>query len=263
VPTKHPKKEIRARGPCPRPGARLDRRGYRLGPQMGGDELWEWLSGMDMVDAQESGGPRQGSETKGGEVSALRGDGVSRYEFTLILEGPDILTDDGMDALFDAGCDDATFGAVDGQQYADFTREGDSLAAAVGSAIRQIEDAIPGLMVRRVEPDDLVTASEIARRTARSRESVRLLIAGERGRGRFPAPISNLKGRRLWRWADVAQWLTVSEPGIARLAADAGFIAALNAALEIRRHGSRLSSAQERSEVARFLRTDTKLLESA
>lgn len=241
----------------------MDRRGYRLGPQMGGDELWKWLSGMDMVDTQESGGPRQGSETKGGEVSTLRGGGVSKYEFTLILEGPDILTDENMDALFDAGCDDATFGVVDGQQYADFTREEDSLAVAVGSAIRQIEGATPGLMVRRVEPDDLVTASEIARRTGRSRESVRLLIAGERGRGGFPAPISNLKGRRLWRWADVAQWLTLSEPGIAALADEAAFIAALNAALEIRRHVSCLSSAQERGEVARFLRTATELLESA
>ena len=188
---------------------------------------------------------------------------MSQYEFTLILEGPDVLTDENMNVLFEAGCDDATFGVMYGQQYADFTREADSLASATGSAIRQIEGAIPGVMVRRVEPDDLVTAAEIARRLHRSRESVRLLIAGERGRGNFPAPISNLKGRRLWRWADVVQWLTPAEPGVSGIAEEATFIAALNAALEIRRHAPGLSSAQEREEVARFIRDDTELLEEA
>src|SRR5437867_4984642 len=135
---------------------------------MGGDELRKRVSGIDMVNPQESRQPCQGPEEKSEEVPTLRGGGVSQHEFTLILEGPDVLTDENMNALFEAGCDDATFGTVDGQQYADFTREADSLASAAGSAIRQIEGAIPGIMVKRVEPDDLVTAAEIARRLHRS-----------------------------------------------------------------------------------------------
>ena len=61
--------------------------------------------------------------------------------------------------------------------------------------------------VIHVEPDELVTMSEIAERLERSRESIRLLISGERGSGDFPAPVSHLRTRtRFWRWPDVLRW---------------------------------------------------------
>jgi hypothetical protein len=59
---------------------------------------------------------------------------MGSYEFTLILEGGDALDDEAADAMFEAGCGDATLGEVDGYQYADFTRRARSLAEAVGSA---------------------------------------------------------------------------------------------------------------------------------
>jgi predicted transcriptional regulator len=86
--------------------------------------------------------------------------------------------------------------------------------------------------VLRIEPDDLVTMSDIAERLGRTRESVRLLVAGERGPGDFPPPLSHLRTRnRLWRWSEVAAWAGVTD-GIAQ--AHAQTIAALNAALELR-----------------------------
>lgn len=67
--------------------------------------------------------------------------------------------------------------------------------------------------MRRVEPDDLVTMSEIAERRGRSRESVRVLVAGRRGRGDFPAPVSHLRSRsRLWRWPEVAERAGLGSP---------------------------------------------------
>ncbi len=88
------------------------------------------------------------------------------------------------------------------------------------------------LRVRRVEPDDLLTMTEIAQRLGRNRESIRLLVAGERGPGNFPAPVSHLRYRnRLWRWSDVAAWAGESE---ADDLAKARLIAAVNAALELR-----------------------------
>jgi hypothetical protein len=125
------------------------------------------------------------------------------FSFTAVLAGD---ADAHLDDLFEAGCDDATFGSVDGVHYAEFSREAPTLADAVISAISAIE-SLEGLRVVRIEPEDLVTASEIAQRLGRTRESVRLLIAGQRGPGSFPAPVSHLRTRnRLWRWSDVAKW---------------------------------------------------------
>lgn len=74
------------------------------------------------------------------------------YEFTLTIEGPDLLTDEAMDALFEAGCDDGTFGTSGGAQEADFHREASSFEEAVASATAAIESAVPGARVVRVEP---------------------------------------------------------------------------------------------------------------
>lgn len=150
------------------------------------------------------------------------------YNFTLIVEGD---VESKMDELFEAGCDDATFGSVGGVHYGEFDREATSFAEAISSAIADVE-SVGGLRVRRVEPDDLVTAAEIAERLGRSRESVRLLIAGERGAGDFPSPVSHARQRnRLWRWSEVSRWTgEADEAEIDR----ALRVAATNAALELR-----------------------------
>src|ERR1700729_634605 len=97
-----------------------------------------------------------------------------KYIFTLLMTGPDAT--EYVDALFNAGCDDATFGRRDDVSFAEFDREAPTLRAAVLSAIADVEGAVPGLQVYRVEPEEYVTASEIAKRTGRSRESVSQLF---------------------------------------------------------------------------------------
>jgi hypothetical protein len=145
----------------------------------------------------------------------------------LIIDGD---VESKLEDLFEAGCDDATFGSVDGVHYADFDREAPSIEQAIFSAGGAV-DSVPGLRVRRVEPEDLVTAAEIAERLGRTRESVRLLIAGKRGGGNFPAPLSHLRCRnRLWRWSEVTEWAGVASASEVKRAR---FIAALNAALEL------------------------------
>jgi hypothetical protein len=132
---------------------------------------------------------------------------MTNYNFTLIIEGADLQSAEAQDALYEAGCDDATFGLVDGVPYAEFNREAGSYGQALASAMVSVRDAVPGTRVVHVEPDELVTMAEIAERLERSRESIRLLIAGERGSGDFPAPISHVRTRtRLWRWPDVMRW---------------------------------------------------------
>lgn len=180
---------------------------------------------------------------------------MTKYEFTLILEGLDFGSDEAFDALFEAGCDDGTFGESDGVQYADFHRTARSLAEAIGSAKRAVESAVPGLRVVRVEPEDLVTASDIARRTGRTRESIRLLVAGERGPGGFPSPVTHARARnRMWRWLDVAGWFEQALGEQVDTTGEADFIAAFNSALELRRMTPRLRRAHEREEVDRVVR---------
>lgn len=170
---------------------------------------------------------------------------MSEHDFVLVIDGA--LDDGTIDRLYEGGCSDATFGTVDGVAFGEFVREAATFAEAVESSIRDVE-SVPGLVVRRIEPDDLVTLSEIAERLGRTRESVRLLAAGQRGRGDFPAPVSHLRARlRLWRWSDVAAWAgVVSEDERRR----ARFVAALNASLEMRRRGE--LGADERRFVERM-----------
>jgi hypothetical protein len=167
------------------------------------------------------------------------------YTFTLFVQGVDALSDESMDALFEAGCDDATFGARDGAQYGEFDREATSFSAALSSAIHDMTNALPGLEIVRVEPDDLVSMATIAERSGRSRESIRLLAAEQRGPGGFPPPIAYVDQKtRLWHWPDVAHWLT--EHDKAKLDVDpeaADLVAALNAAYDLREHTRRLPNA--------------------
>jgi predicted nucleic acid-binding protein len=115
-------------------------------------------------------------------------------------------------------------------------------ADAVLDAIREVERP-GGVRVVRVEPDELVTASAIARRLGRSRQSIAQLVAGERGPAGFPVPAVWIDGKsRLWRWTDVAEWFAVAGRGsvvIDRVAAE--FLAMLNGELQARRHRERLA----------------------
>lgn len=130
---------------------------------------------------------------------------MSSYRFTLVIDG-DAGIGDRIDALFEAGCDDAAFSHGSVVSYGDFDREASGLLEAVLSAVAAV-DSVRGLTVRRVDEDDLVSVGEIADRLGRSRQSVNQLIAGQRGDGSFPPPLTQARGHaRVWSWAEVARW---------------------------------------------------------
>lgn len=189
-------------------------------------------------------------------TTALRRD---IHSFTLFIEGLDVYSDAHVDALHEAGCDDATLGSRDGASYAIFDREADSFSDALRSAIRNVLRALPRARIVRVEPDDLVTMVTIAKRCGRTRESIRLLANDERGPGGFPPPVAYVDERtRLWHWPDVAHWL--NEHGKARLEIDseaADLVAAMNAAFDLRDHSGRLR-ASDRALVSEMLGTGTR-----
>jgi predicted DNA-binding transcriptional regulator AlpA len=115
-----------------------------------------------------------------------------------------------------------------------FDIEADTFADAILQAIDQIEQ-VPGLTVVRVEPDQLVWASEIADRLGRTRQSIDLLVKGQRGPGGFPAPVSGNVRNPLWRWADVEAWFAAYEHREIDTEGPA-VIGAINGALEARRN---------------------------
>ena len=70
-----------------------------------------------------------------------------KHSFTLVIEGG---AESRLDELFEVGCDDATFGTVDGINYGEFDRYVTSFAEAVSSTIADV-GSVEGLMVRRTK----------------------------------------------------------------------------------------------------------------
>ena len=144
-----------------------------------------------------------------------------------------------IDAVFEAGCDDAAIGRIDGIQYVDFDREAASLDRAILSAVAELE-RIDGIDVVRIADAGLVSMADIAARIGRTREGVRLLITGARGPGGFPPPVTDPRSRyRLWHWSEVALWLT-RRLGEESAIVDDELLAAFNAGLELRHYRRRL-----------------------
>lgn len=139
------------------------------------------------------------------------------YEFRLIIDRP--IGDDEIDALFEAGCDDAAPEVDAALTMLHFTRRHTTLVAAIASAVVDVESS--GLHVGGVGATDLVDLPEIAVRVGRTRESVRLLAAGRRGPGGFPSMRDGF-----YSWAAVRTWFarydpdTVGRPDDAALAHD-------------------------------------------
>jgi len=128
------------------------------------------------------------------------------YEFTFVVDHP--LTDEEIDALFERA-DDVTPEQEQHRMLLGFDRDAESLATALVSALGDVEAA--GLTVGSVRSEDLVTLREIAARTGRSYEGVRMLAAGRRGPGGFPSPLESAAWT-LYSWSQVRPWFARHYP---------------------------------------------------
>lgn len=73
---------------------------------------------------------------------------VATHHFVLVTEGMDLLEWTTLDALYEAGCDDATVG----RHTLEFDRKAPTRDEALCSALRDVE-SVPGLRVLRIELD--------------------------------------------------------------------------------------------------------------
>ena len=130
---------------------------------------------------------------------------MNSSEFAIVAGGLPIDGQDWQDHFFEAGCDDAVIALQRGLFVLHFDRDADTAEEAITSACSDVRSA--GATIIRVEPDPLVSASDIAERAEVTRQAVSLYVNGDRGEA-FPAPVACISGTRpLWKWSEVAVWL--------------------------------------------------------
>ncbi|OLF80759.1 hypothetical protein AWH62_14770 [Maricaulis sp. W15] len=178
---------------------------------------------------------------------------MSEHEFTLIVSGVDPAAGEFEERFFEAGCDDATLMLHRGAVAVCFIREDEDFVHAVISAYQDVSKA--GAIVERLEPDFLVSQTEIAARAKLTRAAVSNYASGDRGTG-FPAPKARITTKSpLWDWVDVSGWLYRNNLLKMQDVVDARITRALNLALQhdSKRDEGRLSellSATAREPVA-------------
>ncbi|UWU92270.1 hypothetical protein [Bradyrhizobium sp. CB1015] len=130
---------------------------------------------------------------------------MKKFEFSIVASGLDPEAEDFEQRFYDAGCDDAAIAFQKGHIIVDFTREAKSISEAIITAVRNVQAA--GARIDRVEPDPLVSLSDIAARSGMTRAAMTQYSKGQRGRG-FPPPVARVTSDSpLWDWAAVAKWL--------------------------------------------------------
>jgi transcriptional regulator with XRE-family HTH domain len=130
---------------------------------------------------------------------------MKKFELTIIASGLHPDEPHFEDRFFEAGCDDATIAFVKGRIVLEFEREARNFSHALITAIRDVQNA--GATVEHIEPDYLVSLSDIAERSNLTRSAISLFAQGKRGEA-FPPPIARLTTESpLWDWVHVARWM--------------------------------------------------------
>lgn len=157
------------------------------------------------------------------------------YEFTLIVAGLQMEDHAQSDALYEAGCDDATISLREGRGYLTFSRKAESLKDAILSAYADVRSADRKIEILRVDIGSVVvTQSEVASRTGLSRQRIHQYITGARGPGNFPAPAWTFGTQAVWQWADVADWLAQNDIVADQVADEARQVELINNVLGLR-----------------------------
>ncbi|WP_339746921.1 hypothetical protein [uncultured Maricaulis sp.] len=154
---------------------------------------------------------------------------MREFEFSIIASGLEPDSDACIDRFFEAGCDDATIAFTRGVYVLAFCRAAASFEDAIKSALANVCET--GAEIERVEPDCLVSLSEIAERAGLSRAAPSLYALGKRGSG-FPHPVARFTtSSPLYDWHEVAVWLHNRGELDASMVAQAALIKSLNESL--------------------------------
>lgn len=127
------------------------------------------------------------------------------YIFTLKYQLDDgCATDELIERLGEAGCDDALVGiGQPGRLALEFTRDAPEAVKAVLSALADVHRAVPSAKLIEVAPD-LVGLTDVAEIVGVSRQNMRKLMLAHPGS--FPTPVHE-GSASIWHLADVLTWL--------------------------------------------------------
>ncbi|MFD2191162.1 helix-turn-helix transcriptional regulator [Pistricoccus aurantiacus] len=128
------------------------------------------------------------------------------YIFTLKyrLTERDADTDEFIERLGEAGCDDALIGiGQPGRLALEFTREADDARQALHSALADVKKAVPAARLIEVTPD-LVGLTDAAEIVGMSRQNLRKLMLANPET--FPDPVHE-GSASLWHLSEILAWL--------------------------------------------------------
>lgn len=130
---------------------------------------------------------------------------MKTFEFSVVASGLDPQADDFEARFYGNGCDDALVSFQNGHVVVDFARTAETFDQAMASALENV--AATGARIDRIEPDPLVSLSDIAKRANMTRAAISNYHRRQRGEA-FPAPSARITSDSpLWDWAVVAKWL--------------------------------------------------------
>ncbi len=135
---------------------------------------------------------------------------MSKYEFILTFSLAEAEGDPEqyLDALYEAGCDDAIIGTGQAGSIAlEFVREAKSASVAIESAIENARAAIPAAELIEVKPD-LVGLTDVAKILQCSRQNVRKYMNNYFD---FPKPVYTGVAS-LWHLSDLATFYKFDVP---------------------------------------------------
>jgi len=161
------------------------------------------------------------------------------FSLTFHMSEPKADPENLLDALYEAGCDDALVGTgIHGTIGLDFQRAASSARRAIESAVNDVKEAVPDAELIEISPD-YIGVSEIAELLGCTRQNARKLVTNTS----FP-PAMHLSGHAsIWRAVDVADWAMennreLTEPNVAHFRELAAEAAAMNAERQFGRYTS-------------------------
>ena len=133
---------------------------------------------------------------------------MTSFVFRIRLRDP--LSNEDADRVFESVKEEVAVEEGPRGHFIGFEREAPSFLDAVLGSLSEIINL--GFEPVDVE-DELVSMAGIAERTSRTRQSVSMLVSGQRGPGDFPHPVAGNVRSPLWHWADVASWFESTTGG--------------------------------------------------
>src|SRR3546814_101815 len=135
---------------------------------------------------------------------------MNEYEFILKfrLPDPDVNQGQFVDALAEAGCDDATVGVGQrGRIALDFAREANTATDAIISAIEAVKRAIPGAELVEAGPD-FVGLTDVAELVGCTRQNIRKVMISNLAT--FPIAVHE-GSQAIWHLRPVLGWFAENQ----------------------------------------------------